>query len=520
MTAEPSATDRPIEAVVLDMDGVITRTATLHARVWKQMFDEYLSERGRREGQSYEPFDSGDDYARYVDGKPRYDGVRSFLQARNIELPEGSPEDPPSEETVCGLGNRKNELFHELIDHVGVEVYPDTLEQLERWKQQGIKLGVISSSRNCPEILLAAGVLDRFEVKVDGNDLARLGIEGKPAPDIFLHAASLLGVSPQRTMIVEDAFAGVQAGRAGGFAAVVGVARDGDADELKRNGADVVVRDLRDLETAIAPARRRSPAPALERLDEITGRLADQRLALFLDYDGTLTPIVDRPEDAVLSDVMRSLLRNLAGCCTVAIISGRDLADVRRMVDLDLVYAGSHGYDIAGPDGLKLQHEEARQRLPDLAEAEQELHARLDSVEGVKIERKHFAVAVHYRLAADDEREKIEAAVSDIQRSHPGLRKKGGKKIFELQPDVPWHKGRALLWLRETLGLDRPDVLTMYLGDDETDEDAFAVLAERQIGLGIYVGRPDSGTGASFYLEDCAEVQRFLEALLSRLQRS
>ncbi len=239
--------DRAFEAVILDMDGVITQTATLHARVWKQMFDEYLAERGQREGRSYEPFAIDADYARYVDGKPRYDGVRSFLSARGIELPEGTPDDPPSLETDCGLGNHKNELFHQLVSQVGVDVYEDTLQQIQHWKRQGIKLGVISSSRNCPEILRAAGVLDLFEVKVDGTDLERLGLKGKPAPDMFLHAAAQLGVPPSRTLVVEDAYSGVQAGRAGGFARVVGVTRNGNAEELKRQGADLVVDDLRKL---------------------------------------------------------------------------------------------------------------------------------------------------------------------------------------------------------------------------------------------------------------------------------
>jgi beta-phosphoglucomutase family hydrolase len=241
-------TGRQFDAVVLDMDGVITRTATLHSQVWKQMFDEYFAERGRRENHAHDPFDINVDYAEFVDGKPRYDGVSSFLHSRRIELPVGSPDDPPSKETYCGLGNRKNELFHQLISIVGVESYEDTLEQIQNWKQRSVKLAVISSSRNCSEILQAAGVGDLFEVKVDGNDLGRLRIKGKPAPDMFLYAAKELGVAPGRTAIVEDAISGVQAGRAGGFALVVGVDRKGNADELKRQGADIVVDDLRKLQ--------------------------------------------------------------------------------------------------------------------------------------------------------------------------------------------------------------------------------------------------------------------------------
>lgn len=239
---------RRYEAVVLDMDGVITKTATLHAQAWKQMFDEYLVPRGRRDGRAYAPFDLDADYRAYVDGKPRYDGVRSFLAARGLKLPDGDPSDSPDRETVCGLGNRKNLSFHELVKQKGVELYEDTISQIKRWSRQGIKLAVISSSRNAVDILTAAGVLDLFDARVDGNDLTRLQIPGKPAPDMFLEAARQLGTTPQRTIVVEDALSGVQAGRAGGFRLVVGVARKRNAGELLQHGADIAVNDLRELD--------------------------------------------------------------------------------------------------------------------------------------------------------------------------------------------------------------------------------------------------------------------------------
>ncbi|MBW3599910.1 MAG: beta-phosphoglucomutase family hydrolase [Planctomycetes bacterium] len=235
---------RRFDAAILDMDGVITQTATLHARAWKQMFDEYLASRGQREGKDYAAFDADTDYRAYVDGKPRYDGVRSFLQARGVNLPEGESDDSPHKVTICGLGNRKNVLFRELLQREGVEVYEDTLALIDRWKQQGIKVAVISSSRNATEILTAAGVLDLFDIKVDGNDLQRLKIPGKPAPDMFLRAATELGARPERAIVVEDALSGVEAGRAGGFGLVVGVARKGNAEELRRHGADIAVDNL------------------------------------------------------------------------------------------------------------------------------------------------------------------------------------------------------------------------------------------------------------------------------------
>jgi trehalose 6-phosphate phosphatase len=281
------------------------------------------------------------------------------------------------------------------------------------------------------------------------------------------------------------------------------------------------VKDLREVDEkwrSVGRGAGSEPANALERLDELTERLDDKRLALFFDYDGTLTPIVRRPEEATLSDDMRSLLRELARRVSVAIVSGRDLADVRGMVELDdLYYAGSHGYDVAGPGGMRMQQEQADDHLPDLAAAERELGDRLEEIEGAWVERKRFAIAVHFREADKSDENRVEHAVDEVRGAHPRLRKKGGKKIFELQPDVPWDKGRAVRWLLEQLGLDGPGVLPVYIGDDVTDEDAFEALADG--GLGIRVGEPDEPTHAAFYLRDTAELERFCRELLTRLQQ-
>jgi beta-phosphoglucomutase family hydrolase len=231
-----------IHACLFDMDGVLTETATLHAAAWKQMFDEFLE---RRDGQA--PFDEHGDYGRYVDGKPRYDGVRSFLQSRGIELPEGGPDDPPDAETVHGLGNRKNELVQKLIRERGVKVFDGSRRFLDAARDAGLRTAVVSSSANTREILDSAGIADRFETVIDGRDVADRGLKGKPAPDTFLEAAKELGVEPSAAAVFEDALAGVEAGRAGGFGQVVGVDRVGQADALREHGADVVVQDLSEL---------------------------------------------------------------------------------------------------------------------------------------------------------------------------------------------------------------------------------------------------------------------------------
>jgi beta-phosphoglucomutase family hydrolase len=236
-----------ITACLFDLDGVITQTAKVHAAAWKQMFDEYLRARAERTGKEFVAFDAGHDYDEYVDGKPRYDGVRSFLQSRGIELPDGTPEDPPSAETVDGLGNRKNELVLELIDRDGVDAYDGSIRYVNAARDAGLRRAVVSSSTNCRDVLEAAGVIDLFEEIVDGNVARQQGLKGKPAPDTFLAGARALGVDAARAAVFEDAVAGVEAGRAGEFGHVVGVDRVDHADALREHGADVVVEDLAEL---------------------------------------------------------------------------------------------------------------------------------------------------------------------------------------------------------------------------------------------------------------------------------
>ena len=232
------------DAVVFDMDGVVTQTATVHAAAWKALFDAFLEERAGRTGESFRPFDLEADYLPYVDGKARYDGVRDFLASRGISLPWGSPADPPDAETVCGLGNRKNDEFLRIVAERGVQAFPTTVELIGRLHEAGIETAIISASKNTTAILAAAGVSDLFAAQVDGGVAEQLGLPGKPDPAVFVEAARQLGVVPPRAVVVEDAEAGVEAGRRGGFGLVIGVDRSDHAEALRRHGAGVVVKDL------------------------------------------------------------------------------------------------------------------------------------------------------------------------------------------------------------------------------------------------------------------------------------
>ncbi len=250
-------------------------------------------------------------------------------------------------------------------------------------------------------------------------------------------------------------------------------------------------------------------------MPEIQARLRGRRLAAFLDYDGTLTPIVPRPELAVLADGMRAALERLARLAPVAVVSGRDLADVRARVGLELVYAGSHGFDIAGPGGVRFEHPRGLAALPALDAAERQLRAALAGVEGVLVERKRFTLAVHYRQVRAAFTPAVERAVDAALGTPAPLRKMRGKNVFELLPDLDWDKGAAVLWLLEALALAGNDVLPLYAGDDVTDEDAFRALQGR--GLGIVVAAEPRATAARYRLRDPEEVGAFLEALAGDL---
>jgi trehalose-phosphatase len=506
---------RHTDAVLFDLDGVITDTAAIHQDAWAQMFDEYLARRSARTTENHAPFTPAD-YRHFVDGKPRYHGVRDFLASRGVTLPWGAADDDPSAETVCGLGNRKQELFAARIAG-GVPVFESTVALVRRLRDGGVRVGVFSASRNCRTVLETAGIDGLFEARVDGVVAEELGLAGKPDPAMLVESARRLGVRPGRTAVVEDSEAGVTAARAGGFSPVIGINRTGQtAAQLLEYGADVTVGDLAEVQVR-SIARRMSTLPdALASFGQIAGVVSARRPAIFFDFDGTLSPIVEQPGAAALAPGTDKALRSLAALYPVAVLSGRDLADIRDRVGIPgLWYAGSHGFEMVSPDGSYHNNETAAQAIPLLEQAAGELAGQLAGYPGVAVEHKRYAVAVHYRNAGAEAAATVTAAVHTVGNGL-GLKVTAGRKVVELRPDIAWDKGKTLEWIVDKISGEEP-LLPIFLGDDLTDEDGFdAVLHD---GVGIVVSHGEDGdraTGARFCLKDPDQVREFIERLVAQ----
>ncbi|WP_406277021.1 trehalose-phosphatase [Nocardia sp. NBC_00881] len=510
----PRIDTRHYDAVIFDMDGVVTDTAAIHAAAWMELFDDFLTRRPAGAGQDRSPF-TETDYLRFVDGKPRYRGVADFLAARGIALPWGDSSDPETAETVCGLGNRKDRLFWDRIALGGVPVFESTVTLIRQLRAAGIRTGVFSASRHCAQLLTTAGIADLFAARVDGIAAEELGLLGKPDPAMLLEAARRLDAEPDRTVVVEDAEAGVTAGRSGGFALVIGVDRHANAARLLAQGADVVVEDLGRVKLC-GGFRRISEVPdVIECWPRIVDRLSTEKVAVLLDFDGTLAEIVADPTAARPVDGAASVLAELAADCPVAVISGRDLIDLRDRVGVPGIwYAGSHGFELMAPDGTRHVHDAAPGAEGALARAADELRHQLQDIPGVLVEHKRFAVAVHHRNVAAENVGEVVAAVHEAGRT-AGLRVTQGRRVTELRPDVDWDKGTALRWILEHLTVP---ALPIYLGDDLTDEDAFDAVESD--GLPVVVRHAETGdrhTAAQFAVAGPRQVRDFLDRLAQLL---
>jgi alpha,alpha-trehalase len=503
------------DAVLFDLDGVITDTAALHAAAWAQMFDEYLSGRADTPAENHDPFTPAD-YRHFIDGKPRYDGVRDFLASRGVTLAWGGAADAASMATVCGLGNRKQELFAAAIA-AGVPVFESTVALVRRLIGTGVRVAVFSASRNCATVLQTAGIAELFEARVDGVVADELDLPGKPDPAMLLEAARRLGVRPGRTVVVEDSEAGVTAGRAGGFGLVIGVDRSGDdAAGLRECGADVAVGDLAEVLVRVIDRRMSTLPDALSSFGQLAGVVGARRPFIFFDFDGTLSDIVDQPGAAALVPGAATALQSLAALYPVAVLSGRGLEDIQARVGIPgLWYAGSHGFEMVGPDGGYHRNETAAEAIGVLAEAAAELTRQLASIPGVAVEHKRYAVAVHYRNAAPEAATTVTAAVHDVG-SRNGLKVTSGRKVVELRPNLDWDKGRTLQWIVDQVAGEEP-LLPIFVGDDLTDEDGFDSVLHDGIGIVVrHLEDGDRATAARFSLDDPAHVREFIERLVEQ----
>jgi trehalose-phosphatase len=472
----------PYEAMILDLDGVITDTRDLHFKAWQETFNNIST------------FFSKEDYQRYVDGKPRIEGLRSFFIARNIPLSENKLEQ---------LSIKKNKIFQQMIQSKGAGIFRDAIVAIKYWRKLGIPVAVISSSQNCKVILQKAGIENIFDTCVDGIEGQKLNLKGKPEPDYFIEAAIRMGRRPEDCAIVEDSISGVSAGRIGHFKAVIGVSRDGQtpAEDLFANGADVVVSSL----LQIGQIKN-----ALNAWKEILAKIGERDLAVFIDFDGTLSEIVSDPKNATISDSVKRTLATCSKALKMAVISGRDRLDVKGLVGIDsLFYAGCHGFDMSGPGCFHYQVDDAQKILPQLEEASLAVNNELAGMKGIIIERKKFMTAVHYRMAVDSAEDSIKEKVFRIIQGFSSLKAKEGKKVIELFPNLDWDKGKAIKKLCEILNINPLNALVIYIGDDLTDEDAF----DRLKGTGIGIKVDESGTmptKADYWLKDPGEVERFL----------
>jgi len=507
IAVDPTSTD----AVLFDLDGVITQTARLHAFAWKEIFDRVLEERAAREGEDLAPFDIEEDYPEHVDGKPRRRGIRHFLASRGIQLPETA--DEPGLASVEAIAEAKNERFHELLDEEGVTVHEDATALLDDLAEAEIPAGLFSASRNARRVLAAAGLGERFDIVVGGIVAADEGLAGKPSPETLLETARRMVAAPERCLVLEDSEAGVEAARRGGFGLVVGVDRVGHARALADSGADHVVASLDEIDV---PVRDPADRPDALAADEILERVDRHRPVVFLDFDGTLSPIVEHPDRAAISDEMRAAVARLAERCPVAVVSGRGLDDVRERVGLDeLIYAGSHGLEIREPGGERTRHGVAEDLVPALEAARERIEDELGDVDGLVLEPKPFSLAVHDRQVPDGEVERVRGTVEAVAGESPELRIAPGKRVRELRPDVDWDKGRAVEHLLDQLDVDPRHTPVVYVGDDVTDEDAFHALPE---GIGVLVSGEGPATFADYGLAGPEAVRAFLDAVAGTLE--
>lgn len=486
-----------LKAFIFDLDGVLTDTQKLHMLAWERMFNELLS-------QYHQASFSPGDYREYLDGKPRIDGIKSFLTSRKIDL---------NEKEMLELGLRKNQYYLEELKSKGPGLIEDSFSLVVQLARNNFPMAVVSSSRNCRQIMDITGLSDYIKVVVDPMVAETEKLPGKPAPDYFLKASELLGYPPEKCCLVEDAISGILAGVRGKFGKVVGIkVNQTGLEGLKMVGAHQVVNSLWEIE-GVTELLKLQPASHL-----INSLKSNKDFFLFLDYDGTLSEIVEEPWKAVPVEGIVPLISAIGKLIPVCLITGRDTEVIKSFIDLPHIYYSTcHGFEINGPENLHYELEEARAIGPAFDLAREELTLLMEHHEGLVIERKTFGLAFHYRMIKSREvAQEIVSMVQEYASLHQKLKWKAGEEVIELLPNLNWDKGKALLKLYEVLNF-RPTRLPIFLGDGKTDEDAFREMLNW--GYPVLVQEKLRPTLASFQLSSPFEVRRFLKELLNFLEK-
>lgn len=511
----PVAIDpRFYDAVLFDLDGVLTDTASVHFAAWKAVFDAYLASRDTEDGHELNPFTEAD-YRRFVDGKPREDGIRDFLASHGISLPQGDVSDD-GDDTIQGLGNRKQRLYGELLAR-GISGFDSSVAFVHQLRSADIRTAVYSSSRNCANVLRAAGLDELFPIRVDGVLAEQLGLAGKPDPAMLKEAADRLGVRSDRCVVVDDAVSGVEACRAGGFGLVVGVARTGFAQELLAAGADVVVGDLAEMAVQVTGRRISTLPDALASFGLLGGVTVPRRPALFIDFDSALPHVVRELGVSALTPRATRALEALSALCPVTILSSYDLADLQSSIGVPgLWYYGSDGLEFCAPDHSHHQHDAAVATIPLLESAAAMLENRLEGIPGIRLEHRRFAIVIHYGTAPAKQTADINIAVHAAARQHH-LRITQGHNAVELHPDVDWRECKMLHRILEMAG-DGIPLLPIYIGSDWSDELAFDAIEHDGVSIILRNnGDGDRRTSAQFSVENAERVVDFLEHMSDQL---
>ncbi|MCM2349293.1 MAG: trehalose-phosphatase [Bacteriovoracaceae bacterium] len=510
-----------LKAFIFDLDGVLTETHDLHAKAWERMFNEFLLKRRdspHADDEILDDFDPHRDYQEFLDGKPRFEGVRGFLTSRNIHLNEGTSLDDISANTIQGLGLKKNTYYQKILEREGPHLIQESFSFIQKLKDHGIPMAVVSSSMNCRLILNEAEIDQYFQVIVDPQVAGAKNLKGKPSPDYFLEASRELHLSPEECAVVEDSLAGIKSGRKGHFKKVYGINIYKDQHVLKRLkdvGADQVVSSLWEINEAKDFLDLPDAKTCFEAIFPHDNK---ENYFLFLDFDGTLSPIVLDPNKARPLEGISELIHTCSQYLPVCIITGRDTGVIKKMLSLPQVYyAACHGFEISGQDGYHYELKEAHDLIPLLDDAQLKLTKELGPIEDLLIERKKFGLAFHYRMIKSPaDIATIREAIRDYCFEHPSLRYMSGEAVIEILPRLNWDKGKAILKLYDVLHLDPKQNPPLYFGDGRTDEDAFREM--RNWGVPILASMEKRPSLARYHLKGPEEIKKFLKMMCDYFQ--